>query len=147
MSSGRATESPDEGVQLYKALIDEFVETARREVLAARIRNWGHSERNNADQLPYDAKEASRVQCFAQMDAEQREVIAGLLEDVRQGAVHDVCAALEWLTTSDQLEIRWHGVVLPGSPFGSYHYDFMARMSGDTWPDAMNDRGSDDTEQ
>jgi hypothetical protein len=145
VSAEPAAEIPKDGVQLYKALIDQFVETASHEVLASRIRKWGHSERTNNDHLPWDAKEAERVQCFSQMSLEQREVIAGLLEQARQSAVHDVCASLEWLTTAGGLEIRWHGVVLPESPFGSYHYDFVCRLDGDTWPDEVNDKGPDDT--
>jgi hypothetical protein len=142
--SKAATADSEDGVQYYKALIDEFVDTAKSSVVANRIRAWEHSERANLDDLPPNPAEAERIRVFASMSPDQREMVASLIEDERRGAIHDLASKLEWLTTSQGLEIRWHGVVLPESPFGSYHYDFICRIDGDAWPDDMNLQGFDD---
>lgn len=134
--TGKEAETPTpEGKELYKSLIDHIVETVQSCVTANRIRAWGHSERVNTDDLPYGPQEERRVVLFAALSDEQREIVADLLEDERQGAAHDSAALFEWLTTSQDLRITWHGQVLPDSPFGSYHYDLVCRLSGDRWPD------------
>jgi hypothetical protein len=121
----------DTAVRIYRAFIDGCVEVASTEVLAERIRRRGHTERNNEAALPLDEKEAARKNVLLQLDSVGREVIAGVLEDCRRGAIHDLLAHMEWLMTCDNLRMSWKGVDL--RPSETLHHDFISRAMGYPW--------------
>jgi hypothetical protein len=118
-------------VQVYRAFIDGCVKVAHTEVSAERIRRHGHTERDNEAALPLDQNEAARKSLLLQLDPAQREVIAGLLEDCRRGAIHDLLAHLEWLTTCDGFKMSWKGVDI--CPLETLHHDFIGRAAGYPW--------------
>jgi hypothetical protein len=107
------------------------VEVASNEVLAERIRRHGHTERNNEAALCLDEKEAVRKDVFLQLYPAQREVIAGLLEECRRGAIHDLLAHIEWLITCDDFRMSWKGVDI--CPQETLHHDFIGRAMGYPW--------------
>jgi hypothetical protein len=115
----------DAAVQVYRAFIDGCVEVASAEVLAERIRRHGHTERNNEATLPLDQNEAARKNVLLQLNPVQREVIAGLLEDCRRAAIHDLMAYMEWLMTCDGFRMSWKGVDI--CPLETLHHDFLGR--------------------
>jgi hypothetical protein len=118
----------------YKAFVEGCVEVANSDIHAARIRKYGHTERDNEDALPLDDREAARKEIFLHLDPAQREVIAQLLEECRQGAIHDLLAKLEWMMACDDFKMIWQGVDIPRSPFSSLHHDFMSRLMDFPWP-------------
>jgi hypothetical protein len=118
-------------IQIYRAFIDGCVEVASNEVLAERIRRHGHTERNNEAALCLDEKEAVRKDVFLQLYPAQREVIAGLLEECRRGAIHDLLAHIEWLITCDDFRMSWKGVDI--CPQETLHHDFIGRAMGYPW--------------
>ncbi|MGN7770167.1 DUF6547 family protein [Phyllobacterium sp. 22552] len=82
--------------------------------------------------LPMSRKESN----FASFNDDQKLIIAEMLLDSRQSAIHDVCAHLEWLHSSERLTLDLDGVRLPTSPFfGTMHMDYTCRLNGDAWPD------------
>ena len=98
------------------------------------IRWYGHSERNNEEALPLDEQEAARKKLLLQLDPPQRELIAGLLEECRRGAIHDVLSWMEWMMTCDGFKISWKGVEICENPLGlTLHHDFMGRAMGYPW--------------
>jgi hypothetical protein len=121
----------DTAVQVYRTFIDGCVKVAGTEVLSERIRRHGHTERNNEAALPLDQNEAARKNVLLQLNPAQREVIAGLLEDCRRGAIHDLLAYMEWLMTCDGFTMSWKGIDI--LPLETLHYDFMARTMGYPW--------------
>jgi hypothetical protein len=132
--SEATTMADDAAVQVCRAFIDGCVEVARTEVLAERIRRHGHIERNNEATLPLDENEAARKNVLLQLDPAQREVIAGVLEECRRGAIHDLLAHLEWLMTSDGFRMSWKGIDI--CPIETLHLDFIGRAMGYPWPRA-----------
>jgi hypothetical protein len=121
-------------VQTYKAFVDGCVDVAAEDVSAKRIRWYGHTERNNEEGLPLDEQEAARKKLLLQLDPAQQELIAGLLEECRRGAIHDFLSWMEWIMTSDGFKISWRGAEISENPLGStLHHDFMARAMGNSW--------------
>jgi hypothetical protein len=130
--SETTTMADDAAVQVYMAFIDGCVGVARTEVLAERIRRHGHTERNNEAALPLDENEAARKNVLLQLDPAKREVIAGILEECRRAAIHDLLAHLEWLMTADGFRMSWKGVDI--CPIETLHHDFIGRVMGYPWP-------------
>ena len=79
----------------YKWLIDELVEVVRSDVSADRIRQHGHAERTNQADLVFSGDEQVRRDLLLRLEPQEREIIALMLEDTRESAVHDVACFLE----------------------------------------------------
>ena len=121
----------DAAIQAYRTFIDGCVKVASTEVLAERIRRRGHTERNNEEALPLEQNEAARKNLLLQLDPAQQEMIAGLLEDCRRGAIHDLLAHMEWLMSCDGFRMSWKGVQI--LPLETLHHDFIGRAMGYPW--------------
>jgi hypothetical protein len=119
----------------YKRFIDELVECSRNDVTAMRIRSSGHSERTNDYDLPLDEKERQRKDFFLVLSPAQKEIIAELIQESRESAIHDVASFLEDKLSSDGMRISWNSDEIPASPYASMHYDYICRRGGDSWPD------------
>jgi hypothetical protein len=119
----------------YKAFIDQIVEISRTSVTAKRILEIGHSERTNDDEMPLDDKEQKKRSFQLPLKADDRTILAELLEAERVSALHDFASYLEWQISCGQLVMTWKGENIPSSPYASMHYDFICRCQGDSWPD------------
>ncbi len=119
----------------YKNFVDELVELSRVEVIAARIREYGHSERTNDADLPLEEKEQKRKELFLSLLPQQKEIIAELLDESYSSAIHDVACFLDSKFCSDELKMIWKGENVSSSPYATMHFDFVCRQEGDAWPD------------
>ncbi|MER8365603.1 DUF6547 family protein [Mesorhizobium sp. M1348] len=106
-----------EGGLRYQKFIDEFVELSGSEVVADRIRKYGHTERTNHDDLPLDLQEETRKAFLLSLTGSNREIVAQLIEDARSSAVHDVLSHLQWKHTCGGLDLTVDGYRLPREPF------------------------------
>lgn len=123
-----------EGGLRYQEFIDGFVKLARSDTGANRIRQNGHAERVNDDDLPLTPEEAERKALLLSLKDHDRELIAQMLEDCRRSAIHDVLADLQWSYSCGGLELTSAGHRFPIDPFwGEMHADFVCRLEGDEW--------------
>ncbi|WP_143748378.1 DUF6547 family protein [Mesorhizobium carmichaelinearum] len=128
--------SYSEGGLRYQKLIDEFVELASSEAIAGRIRKDGHSERTNDADLPLDLQEKARKAFLLSLSESNREIVAQLIEEARNRAVHDILSSIEWMHTCGGLDLIVEGHPLPKDPFwGSMHMDYVCRRAGESWPE------------
>ncbi|MEM9032621.1 MAG: DUF6547 family protein [Pseudomonadota bacterium] len=123
----------------YEDWLDEFVRRAAWCLSADRVRKNGHTVRTNDDARPLEAEEAEARDALLSMNHRQREIVVSLLERERSAAFHDALALLEEQTANDDIDIRISGKRIEGSPYASFHYDFVCRSDGDDWPDRKGD--------
>jgi len=118
----------------YRWLIDQFVEIASRDVLADRIRRNGHGVRtNDSEDFPLSAQEEEEKELLVSLAPDARLVVARMVEKARRSAIHDLACFLEGEITVGRMSVFVDDE--EESPYASYHYDFMARLEGDNWPD------------
>lgn len=118
----------------YHDLIDGLVEVSRLNVVADRLRSTGHAERTNIRDLPLSDEEQARKALLQSLSREGREIVARMLEEERQAAVHDVLAHLDWAVASDRLDLGAGGVSFADQAEASFPYDLMSRCAGEPWP-------------
>ncbi len=113
-------------LQLCKNLIDGLV--SRREgVLGLWIRERG---------WPVLPENQGKNDLLARLTSAQREVVAGIAAQARDGGIHDTLAYLQDEICLGDLRLAWRGVELPVNPFATeLHYDWVARCDGAEWPD------------
>jgi len=114
-----------------KALIDALVEV-RPDPCAHWVR----------DKRPWpDLRENKAINAFVgQLTDAQRKVLAALLQDARDGGIHDTLAYLTDEIDLEGLRIVRNGRELPVEPFGTeLYWDWTARRAGDPWPEPDSD--------
>ncbi|MEL6643052.1 MAG: DUF6547 family protein [Pseudomonadota bacterium] len=126
-------EHPLEQHSHYKWLIDQFVEYAGINVTADRVRSDEPTEPQDVALL--SEQDVAARALLASMEHGDREIIAHLIEDARMAAIHDLASFLDWGTTSGKMTLCVDGKEISGSPYASFHYDFVCRYEGDEWPD------------
>jgi hypothetical protein len=99
-----------------------------RQDCVSRTNNPDHDCIRQQHAIGIDENEAARKNVLLQLDPAQRGVIAGILEECRRGAIHDLLAHLEWLMTSDGFRMSWKGVDI--YPIETLHLDFIGRAMG-----------------
>lgn len=111
----------------YKKFIDGMVDVAKGpSPLAAALR-----EGRPLFVLP-SPEERTFNQLANELSAEQKAVLADLLEKERANTVHGVLAFMTWR----KYHLSQEGVELDEEPFGTENfYDFVCRLDGDSWPD------------
>ncbi len=108
----------------YKSFIDGLV-GIRRSIGAGRVRSGEWQKHPPADQAKYNA-------LLASLSQERREVLAEMVQHERDAAIHDVLVFM----TDRKYRIQSGDTQLAVEPFYTeMYYDFVARCSGDTWPD------------
>lgn len=113
-------------IQLYKKLIDGLV-GRRQGVLGLWIRERG---------WPVLPENQHKNDLLAQLTPEQREVVADIAAQARDGGIHDTLAYLQDEICLNEFRLVQHGSELPIDPFGTQlYYDWVARCAGQAWPD------------
>ena len=122
------------GLNFYKEFVDKCVGLLGKDyggcINARRMRN----KERMGDGCP-----DSKYNVFLDvLNDEQLELLAQMLDDNRQEAIHDFLAMLEEdMCDDDGLRLVKNGVELPVDPFDSeIYYDFICRCEGDDWPKA-----------
>src|SRR5262245_15172686 len=85
-----------------------------------------------------DLPENKAINAFvAKLTDAQREILATLLQQARDGGIHDTLAYLNDEINLEGLRIVRNGRELPVEPFGTeMYYDWTCRREGDPWPKA-----------
>lgn len=112
----------------YKTLIDQAVEQAR---------GHGRSERISKDCIFSKAPAHRRFNEFiGSLTAEQRVLLADMLQEERRGTIHDLFARLtEWIDL-DGLGFTLHEQPMPVDFSGmGLHGDFVGRLDDWEWPE------------
>ena len=115
------------GLAGYKAYIDGLVRLVEApSSIAARLRQGNKLyETSRAEEVKYN-------HLATQLSAEQRELMADLIQRERQAVIGDVLDFLAW----KPFGVTWEGVPLPTEPFETeIQHDFIARLEGESWPD------------
>ena len=112
-------------LELYKAFIDGLVE--RKDSMTA---HWVQS-----DGFPKTEDNKAKNELLAALTPEQKDVLAGLLQDEHIAGIHTTLAYINKMMDLDGLELRQDEVSLPNDYFESLHYDFISRCDGDEWPE------------
>jgi hypothetical protein len=114
-------------IEEYKLLIDRLV-AIRPSVLARRVRDGVWHQHPPPEQVKFN-----RV--LAELTPGQREVVAEMVQEARDGGIHDTLAVL----TDGQYRLSHDGVKLAWEPFDTeMYFDWTARCAGDTWPDEQD---------
>jgi len=119
----------------YKWLIDQLSKFATHDVPASRIGAHGHAERQNESSLPLTEEERARKHFLQQLDPEQKEMIAKMLQHSRISGIHDVACFLEGELSCGEMKLTIRGEQIEGSPYADMHFDLICRIEGDEWPD------------
>jgi hypothetical protein len=110
----------------YKALIDGLV-TVRTGVVSGWVRKGA---------FPATPEYAKVKSLCAALKEEEREAIAKLVEQAREGGIHDALVFLHDRMMIDGVRLTKGGRELPVEPFDTQlYYDWMCRAMGDSWPD------------
>jgi hypothetical protein len=114
----------DESLLEYKRFIDRLVGRVLS-VEGRRIRSGVWHPEPPPDQHKYN-------ELLRSLSADQRELVAQLVDGARSGGMHDVLVQL----TDGDYRLSRKGVELAQEPFGTeVYFDFVARSAGDAWPD------------
>jgi hypothetical protein len=69
------------------------------------------------------------------LSEEQREILARMLQEERDGAIHDVLAALSWWIDARGMGFTLNGKPMPVDLSGmGLHGDYVGRRDGWEWP-------------
>jgi hypothetical protein len=111
-----------DGLDLYKELIDRLV-VVSKEACATWVRRGKY---------PDTPKNTNINALLATLTDEQREVVAGMVQQTKVGGIHD---AVREVLDEGGYQISKDGTELPFQPFGTESYfDYIARLAGDEWP-------------
>jgi hypothetical protein len=113
-------------VEVYKQIIDQLVE--RSPSLGARL---------VAEQGIYSKAPALQHtnELVRSLTPEQRALLAEMLNHERQGAIHDVLAALTWWIDCRSVGLTYEGQPMPVQLSGEgLHGDYIGRLDRWKWP-------------
>lgn len=114
------------GLRLYRNFVDELV--ALRDCVMAR---WVTERRPWPDQ----PENRAANDLVGSLDDAQREILARLLQQARDGGIHNVLAFLNDRMELANLRLVCDGEEMPVEPFDTgLHYDWVCRCQGDPWP-------------
>ena len=112
----------------YEYFIDGLVKR-RNSVEARSVKKGVWHEEPPPDQAKYNS-------LLSDLSQEQRDLIADLLQQAREGGMHDFLVFL----TDKKYQLSRNGIKLAWEPFGTpAFYDFVARLAGDQWPNDDNE--------
>lgn len=110
----------------YKAFIDDLV----------KLRPCVKSVWAKEDGWPKLPQNEPINQLLDELTPGQKSVLSEMLQQARDGGIHDTLAYLNERTIIDDLRIFVQGSELPVEPFDTeLHYDWVSRTECDEWPD------------
>lgn len=117
-------------LEIYKNFIDGLVKIRKCALVNWVIeRGW--------PKLPENEKANTLL---SELTSEQRVILAKIVQDARDGGIHDVLAYLNDEINLKELRIMKHGEYLAIEPYGTeMNYDWSCRLEGDEWPDYQLD--------
>ena len=114
-------------VEVYKQIIDQLVE--RSPSLGARL----VTEESIYSKAPAFRHTNDLVRALT---PEQRAVLAEMLSHEREGAIHDVLAALTWWIDCREVGLTYQGKPIPTQLSGmGLHGDYVGRRDDWEWPE------------
>jgi hypothetical protein len=118
---------PTTPIDAYKAIIDQLLNETRR---------LGSSEHVAKSSIFSKAPAHREFNDFiGSLNRSQRELLARMLQEERDGAIHDVLAALTWWVISRGVGLTFHGEPMPVDLSGmGLHGDYVGRREGWDWP-------------
>jgi hypothetical protein len=118
---------PSRPVDAYRAIIDQLVGETRRSGAGFQISDKGIFSKAPAHR---------RFNAFiASLSADDRTLLAEMLQDERDAAIHDVLAILSWWSDCGDVGFTFKGETMPVGLSGTgLHGDFVGRRDGWEWP-------------
>lgn len=114
----------NKGSMYYKELIDGLV-SRNNSIDAKIILNKGY---------PRTTENQAYNELLDSLSADQKDVLAKLIQDARTGGIHDTLAYLNEKMDLDHLVLSQDGEILPHDEFASLHYDFICHCAAEEWP-------------
>ena len=125
---------PTTPIDAYKAIIDQLVDEIRSYGSAAQV-----AERSFFSKAPAHARFNEFIQKLA---PEHRALLSEMLQEERDGAIHDVLAALSWWITARHVGLTFRGEPMPTELSGmGLHGDYVGRRDGWEWPSNGEGKG------
>ncbi|MCR9119989.1 MAG: hypothetical protein NXI22_23885 [bacterium] len=117
----------ESSLDAYKAIIDELV---------TETRCGGSSTHVSESGLFSNAPAHDRYNEFiATLSAGQRKLLSEMLQEERDGAIHDLLAALTWWIDCQEVRLTHRGKPMSIDLSGmGMHGDFIGRRDGWQWP-------------
>jgi hypothetical protein len=123
---------PTSPIDAYKAIIDQFVDEVRLFGSSVHV-----AERSFFSKAPAHARFNEFIR---KLSPEDRALLSEMLQEERDGAIHDVLAALTWWITARDVGLTFRGEPMPVELSGmGLHGDYVGRRDGWEWP--SNDGG------
>lgn len=125
---------PTTPIDAYKAIIDQLVDDVRVFGSAGHV-----AERSFFSKAPAHARFNEFIQ---KLSPEQRVLLSEMLQEERDGAIHDVLAALAWWIATRDVGLTFHGEPMPVELSGmGLHGDYVGRRDGWEWPTNSEGKG------
>jgi hypothetical protein len=126
---------PTTPLDAYKAIIDQIVNETLRLGAGPHVADRGIFSNAPAHREFNDF--------IGSLNGPQRELLARMLREERDGAIHDVLAALTWWITSRDVGLTFRGDPMPLDLSGmGLHGDYVGRREGWDWPSGEGTGGS-----
>jgi hypothetical protein len=118
--------APTTPVDAYKAIIDQLVNETRR---------FGASQHVAESRIFSNAPAHREFNDFVgSLTEPRRELLARMLQEERDGAIHDVLAVLTWWIISRDVSLTFRGEPMPIDLSGmGLHGDYFGRRDGWDW--------------
>lgn len=114
-------------IEAYKAIIDQLVDEIRTFGSARHV-----AERSLFSKAPAHARFNEFIR---RLPPEDRALLSEMLQEERDGAIHDVLAALTWWITTRDVGLTFRGESMPVELSGmGLHGDYVGRRDGWEWP-------------
>lgn len=118
---------PNTPIDVYKAIIDQLVGETRLSGASSHVAESAMFSKAPAH-TEYNA-------FIRSLSPKQRELLSRMLQEERDGAIHDVLAALTWWITSREVGFTFRGKPMPMELSGmGLHGDYVGRRDGWDWP-------------
>lgn len=111
----------DKGTELYKKLIDEFVEMSQSCVDANRVRNGDVEWDKNS--------------VLSRLTQNDRNILADYILEAYSDGIFEVLGLLEWYACCHDMKINIDGELLPTGKFEGMQNDFIGRCTDWEWSD------------
>ena len=118
---------PATAIDAYKSIIDQFVDETRRFGSGSHVAESGIFSKAPAH--------CAFNEFIGSLSKQQQALLSQMLQEERDGAIHDLLAALSWWIDCRQVGLSFRGEPMPVDLSGTgLHGDFVGRRDGWGWP-------------